>query len=117
MVSTLPLVKQLVPTIVSTPATKWTHLYRLRLELRWACLSLLRGALAAPRQQDIPPECRVARLPRVPTLSARELLRTRDRDRGELWSMECVFKVSSGDIFSVVASKKDTYELRFFNIR
>ena len=34
MVSTLLLLKQLVLTIVSTPAANWTHLYRLRLELR-----------------------------------------------------------------------------------
>jgi hypothetical protein len=84
MVSTLPLLKQLVLTILSTLAAKWTHLHRLRLELRW-CVSAfcteLQQRKAAGHTSRVP-GCASSS---VPTPSARELLRTRDQGSCGRW--------------------------------
>lgn len=91
MVSTLPLLKQLVLTILSTLAAKWVHLHRLLLELRWVRLSLMHGAPAAPRQQDIP-GC--ASSSGTNSICSRTATNSGSR---ELWSMACAFIVCSGE--------------------
>ena len=117
MVSTLPLLKQLVLIIVLTPAAE-NELCKAR--VRWLRLSSLHGAPAGHTSRV--PGC--ASSSGIHSICSRAATNSGSR---ELWSMACAFKVGSGerdDVSRVVLEISvlgslvaDTHYLHMFTYR